>query len=262
MIALTHPSQLYSAIADGYDQSYAAPSHRRVYDRLAFEHVTAIALPRCATIVDVGCGTGRWVPFFLSAGHSVIGIEHAAGMIAGLTARRLGAGFRLIDSPMEQAWVEPGSADLVLGMGSVQYAADPAAMIARIAGWLKPGGVACLYVDSLASLVLELVRAGRGEEAIRHLSSRRGDFRHASHTASLRLYDRDTLEADFRSAGLVAIRSHGLAVGAGALGRAGLTDSMRTDEARTMEEERALSNDRALVDCGLHILTIGCKPAA
>ena len=255
-------SMLYSAIAGGYDRTYAEPTHRRVYDRLAFEHVAALDLPERATIVDVGCGTGRWVPHFLERGHAVIGIERAPGMIAALRERTLGAGFRLIEGAMEQAEIAPDSADLVLGMGSVQYSSDPTAMLARFATWVRPGGHVCLYVDSLVALVVELIRTGRVEEAMRSLSTRRGLFEQAGHSASLRLYDRDSLESDFTAAGLVEVRSHGLAVGATALGRAGLTAAMQADEEQTMAGERVLSDDRSMTDCGLHILTIGRKPGA
>jgi SAM-dependent methyltransferase len=238
MSSVSEKSVLYSAIAGGYDRTYAELTHRRVYDRLALEHVGALVLPERATIIDVGCGTGRWVPYFLERGHAVTGIEGA----------------------MEQVEIAPGSADLVLGMGSVQYSSDPAAMLARFATWLRPGGHVCLYVDSLVALVVELIRTGRSDEAMRCVSTRRGLFEQAGHSASLHLYDRDTLESEFVAAGLVEVRSHGLAVGATALGRAGLTAAMQADEERTMAGERVLSNDRSMTDCGLHILTIGRKP--
>lgn len=260
MSSVAEKSVLYSAIAGGYDRTYAEPSHRRVYDRLALEHVAALALPERATIVDVGCGTGRWVPHFLERGHVVIGIEQAPGMIAALRGRELGPDFTLIEGAMEQAEIGPGGADLVLGMGSVQYSGDPAAMLARFATWVRPGGHVCLYVDSLVALVVELIRTGRSDEAMRCVTTRRGLFEQAGHSASLHLYDRDTLESDFIAAGLVQVRSHGLAVGATALGRAGLTAAMQADEERTMAGERVLSNDRSMTDCGLHILTIGRKP--
>jgi SAM-dependent methyltransferase len=260
MSSVSEKSVLYSAIAGGYDRTYAELTHRRVYDRLALEHVGALVLPERATIIDVGCGTGRWVPYFLERGHAVTGIEQAPGMIAALRDRELGSDFRLIEGAMEQVEIAPGSADLVLGMGSVQYSSDPAAMLARFATWLRPGGHVCLYVDSLVALVVELIRTGRSDEAMRCVSTRRGLFEQAGHSASLHLYDRDTLESEFVAAGLVEVRSHGLAVGATALGRAGLTAAMQADEERTMAGERVLSNDRSMTDCGLHILTIGRKP--
>lgn len=251
---------LYSAIADGYDDSYAVPSHRRVYDRLAWEHVSALPLPRAAHIVDVGCGTGRWIPAWLARGHHVTGIEQAPGMIDVLRRRNLGSGFSLIETPMENAFLPSQSADLVLAMGSVQYAADPADMIRRFASWTRPGGIVCVYVDSLMALILELVRNGQTDKALEMLSTRRGVFRTGHHAATLTLYDTRLLERHFADAGLVDARCYGLAVGASAAGRAGCTAAMVADEDAAMNVERALSAEALLADAGLHILAIGRKP--
>ena len=254
---LAGPSALYSAVASGYDETYTLPSHRRIYDQLAWEHVSAVPLRTGAHVVDAGCGTGRWVSRWLERGHRVSGIERAPGMVEGLASRRFGPGFTLLECAMEDALIAAESADLVVAMGSVQYSADPAAMIRRFASWTRPGGTVCVYVDSLVALVQELIRTGRPDEAQERLHTRRGVFRHAEHEASLALYDRQTLEAHFREAGLVDVRCHGLAVGAATIGRAGCAESMRTDEAATLARERLWSADPALADVGMHILAIG-----
>ncbi|MGI4745034.1 MAG: class I SAM-dependent methyltransferase [Janthinobacterium lividum] len=253
-------SDLYSSIATDYDDSYERPTHRRVYDLLAWEHAQSISLPTNACIVDVGCGTGRWISRWLERGHRVIGIELAPGMIAALRARSFDGDFTLIEGRMEDAVIAADSVDLVLALGSVQYAADPEAMIRRFATWLRPGGALCLYVDGLKSLVLELIREGRQEEALDRLENRAGMFREGDHEAPLVLYDRHTLEAHFATAGLVDTRCHGLAVAASALGRTGSTEAMEQDEEAAMDVERALSADPAMADAGLHILAIGFRP--
>ncbi|MBE7211957.1 MAG: hypothetical protein INR65_13135, partial [Gluconacetobacter diazotrophicus] len=61
-------SAYYSAIAEGYDDSYALPGHRRVYDDLARRHAFALPLPAGARVIDAGCGTGRWLPEWLARG--------------------------------------------------------------------------------------------------------------------------------------------------------------------------------------------------
>ena len=253
------PSALYGAVAGGYDESYGRPSHRRIYDRLAWEHVSAIRLHPGAHVVDAGCGTGRWISRWLQRGCRVTGIEQAPGMIERLDARRLGAGFTLMECAMEDAPVVARSADLVLAMGSVQYCADPAAMIRRLASWAKPGATVCIYVDSLLSLVLELIRTGQDEEARERLHTRQGVFRQGELAAPLALYDRQTLEAQFLEAGLLDVRCHGLAVGASAIGRAGCTRAMEANEEAVMARERLWSADPVMADAGTHILAIGTR---
>ena len=240
---------LYDAMASSYDRSVAQPSSRRAYDRLCQEYIAALPLPPGAAVVDVGCGTGRWAEWLLGRGLRVTGIERASGMVEVLAARELGPDFRLLQQAMEDANVPPGSADLVLAIGSLQYADDPAAMLRRMAGWCRPGGTVAVLVDSLVALVVELLRSGRDAEAAERLSTRRGLFRFGDHAAPLHLYDRATLRRDMAAAGLEELRFHGLAAGATAIGRPALARRMREDEAATLDAERALADHPAMVDC-------------
>ena len=76
------PNSLYDALAAGYDASYAVPGHRKAYDVLAWERVTAFLPAAPATVIDAGCGTGRWVEKFLDLGHRVVGIERQNDLVA------------------------------------------------------------------------------------------------------------------------------------------------------------------------------------
>ena len=163
---------------------------------------------------------------------------------------------------MEDAEIEPGSADLVIAIGSLQYADDPAAALRRIVGWVRPGGTVAVMVDSHVALVLELLHSGRVQEAFERLSTRRGLFHFGDHAASLHLYDRANLAADMTAAGLESLRFHGLAAGATAIGRSGLARNMAENETETLRAERILADDSAMVDCGLHILGIGTRTVA
>ena len=252
---------LYNVIAAGYDATYDRPSARRAYDILAWEYVTAL-LPPAAHVVDAGIGAGRWLERLLAMGHRVTGIEQAPGMIAILEGLALPPGFTLLRHAMEDAPVPERSADLVMALGSVQYAADPAAMIKRFARWTKPGGSVCVYADSLVALVLELMRDGRGPEALDRLATHRGVFGEGPVSATMHLYDRRSMEADFVAAGLVDVTCRGLTVGACALGRQRFAALMEADEAAALAVERRLSDDPAMADAGLHILTIGRVPAS
>ncbi|MBE7211463.1 MAG: class I SAM-dependent methyltransferase, partial [Gluconacetobacter diazotrophicus] len=230
------------------------------YDDLARRHAFALPLPAGARVIDAGCGTGRWLPEWLARGCVVTGIENSPGMVERLAAFRRVEGFTLLRSAMEEAELPPGEADLVLALGSMQYARDPALMLHRFRTWLRPGGTVCLYVDSLVALVLELHRCGRGADADRLLDTRRGTLRHGGVNASMRLYDRRDLDADLSAAGFVDLSFHGLAVGATLYGRDGLAERLRRDEAATMAREAGLAEMAAFVDLGLHILAIGRRP--
>ena len=251
---------LYNAFAADYDAAFAAQGHRKAYDRLAWEQVSALLPSSPGLIVDAGCGTGRWIGPLLALGHRVIGIEQAPDMVRALRAKGHGAGFTLIEADMVDAQMVASSADLVMAIGSVQYARDPAAMIRRFAAWAKPGGAVCVMADSLVALVLELVRLGKSAEAVERLRSGRGVFAFGGQQADLFLYDRRTLQAQFADAGLVDVNCSGLLVTSSAWSSSGCSQAMASDEAAFLDLERALSRFPAMADAGKHLFASGRRP--
>ncbi|MEV0001365.1 class I SAM-dependent methyltransferase [Micromonospora sp. NPDC050980] len=249
------PSQpLYDALAPDYDAHFAVP-HRRAYDDLAWERVRVL-LPPDGPVVDAGCGVGRWARRLLDLGHPVTGVEQAPGMVAELRRRPPGPGFTLVEGSMTEVTL-PATAGAVLAMGSLQYTAEPEDAVRHLAGWLRPGGVLAVLVDSLVGLVLELVGAGRGDEAVDRLARRRGVWRAEGQAADLHLLDRARLEAAFDAAGLVEVRSAGLLVSAGPLGRAGLAERLAADRDALLALERRLGDDPLLADAGKQLLVTG-----
>jgi SAM-dependent methyltransferase len=250
---------LYDALAADYDAHFAAP-HRRAYDELAWEVCAGVVGPAPADVVDVGCGVGRWAARLVAAGHRVTGIEPAPAMAAAARSRLAGTGFTLVASRIEDAVLPSGSADVVLAMGSLQYATDPAAAIARCASWVRPGGAVCVLLDSRQALVLELLAVGRTDEALERLATRRGVWRVGSHAADLHLLDAAELAAAVRAAGLDVERLAGLLVGASAHGRAGLLARLERDYPARLAIERRLAAEPALADLGKQLLVVGRTP--
>jgi SAM-dependent methyltransferase len=178
--------------------------------------------------------------------------------MADAAEKRLGPDFPLIRTGVEDA--DPPPADVVLAMGSLQYAADPGAAIARCAGWLRPGGALCVLVDSRQALVLELLAADRPAEALERLTTRRGRWQIDGHTADLHLLDAAELTAAVRAAGLRVERIAGLLVGATVHGRDGLLRRLTDDYAAALSAERRLAAEPALADLGKQLLVVGRKP--
>jgi len=253
---------LYDAMAPHYDSFFAKPGYRRAYDRLAGEFIDRLLPAPPATVVDAGCGTGRWAARWLERGYHVVGIEQSPQMIAELRQRISSERFRLIPQRMGLADIAPASADLVVAMGSMRYAADPQSVLRRFAQWVRPGGHVCVYTDSLTALVLELMRMGKTEEALQRLQTRRGVFRQGDSIAELHLFDRAALEALFASAGLVDVRCHGLLVTASAWDKARSGEAAMADEAAFLALERRLMADPAMADTGKHIIVSGRRPEA
>ncbi|MEJ7583630.1 MAG: class I SAM-dependent methyltransferase, partial [Acidimicrobiales bacterium] len=220
----------------GYDRHFDVP-HRRAYDDLAWEIVASLLPDPPATVVDAGCGVGRWAARLVDLGHRVIGIEQAPEMAAAARARGLpGDHFTLVEGDLatvDHPSLPPrsGGADLVLAMGSVQYAADPVLALTRLAGWVAPNGAMAVLTDSLVALVLGLLAAGRVDEALERAGTGRGRWRSAAGQAELHLFDRSSLAEALVDAGLTDVVVRGLLVGSSGFGRDGLADRLEANPA-------------------------------
>jgi len=252
--------QLYSALAHRYREHFESP-HRRAYDAMAWDEVRPF-LPDRGPIVDVGCGVGRWVEPLLALGYEVIGIEPAPGMIAELRRADHGQAFRLISEPMEAVQLPRGSAGMVLALGSLQYSADPEAMVRRFASWVRPGGSVVVLVDSLVALLIELLREEKYEEAVQRLRTRIGVWVVDGQSAEMHLMDAERLRRAFQAAGLVDVRVTGLLATAAPLGRARLADRLERDWDAHLGIERELQAHPELADIGKQLLATGRRAAA
>jgi hypothetical protein len=158
---------------------------------------------------------------------------------------------------METARLPEASAGMVLALGSLQYTADPAATLRRLAGWVRPGGTVVVLVDSLVGLVAELLREGRVPEALERLRTRVGCWTVAGHGAEMHLLDAARLRQACEGAGLRDVEVTGLLPTAASLGRERLNDRLAQDWDGHLELERELSAHPVLADLGKQLLAIG-----
>jgi SAM-dependent methyltransferase len=101
-----------------------------------------------ARVVDAGAGRGRFVAAAWRAGYDAEGFEPDPGR----AAAGAGYGVELRVEGLEDASYEPGSLDAVTAWHVLEHVSDPDAAVARIAGWLRPGGAILVGVPNLASL--------------------------------------------------------------------------------------------------------------
>ena len=108
----------------------------------------AALLPAPAHVVDAGCGEGRVARALRRHGHEVLGIDSDASMLAEARRREPGERWLLADLlDVGRADVEEalgGPVDAVVAAGNVLVYLAPgteAEVVARLAGWLRPGGL-------------------------------------------------------------------------------------------------------------------------
>jgi SAM-dependent methyltransferase len=119
----------------------------RAFDRHRLRMLGAL-VPPPARLLDAGAGRGRFVAGALAAGYQATGIE---------PSRRGADAAAAAGAPVEQVTIaaatpDPGSLDAVTLWHVLEHLDDPGAALARIATWMRPGGVILVGVPNLASL--------------------------------------------------------------------------------------------------------------
>ena len=256
MRGLASSRALYDTLADTYDQHFEVP-HRRAYDELAWDAVTAVLPASPGIVVDAGTGVGRWARRLISLGHDVIGIEPAPRMADRAQELEASGRFRLVRAGVDDVELPTASVDAVMAIGSLQYTQRPEVAIRHLAEWLKPGGSLTVLADSYHALIVELLRAGRTEEAAERARTRRGVWQQGELSAELHLLDVASLVAAFEAADLEVVLTAGLLVGATALPAGALRGELERDFVGRLHVERELSRRAELADYGKQLLVIG-----
>lgn len=98
--------------------------------------------PTCGRVLDLGCGPGIPVARDLAAlGHSVVGVDGSAQQI--VRARHNVPAATFLEADMCEVTFEAGSFDAVGAFYSITHIPpiQQGLLVARIATWLKPGGI-------------------------------------------------------------------------------------------------------------------------
>lgn len=141
-----------------------------------------VLLPRLpdppARVADLGCGTGSLAVLLAQAGHLVTGLDLSGRMVAAARAKAGAAGVQVAVEQGDAAAppFPPGSFDVVLARHVLWMFTDPAAVLARWAALLAPGGRMVLVEGRWATgggiasrVCADLVRQVRREATVTHL---------------------------------------------------------------------------------------------
>lgn len=98
-------------------------------------------------LLDVGAGRGRFVAHARAAGWDADGIEPSLRGVEGAKA----LGIELVRGAIDDAAVAAGSLDAATLWHVLEHLDEPGPAIARVAGWLRPGGALLVGVPNLGS---------------------------------------------------------------------------------------------------------------
>ena len=127
----------YDVLSARYDAAYGSAAK---YASWLGELICS--LPPEAAVVDLGCGSG--VPVLrdlVAAGHRGTGVDFSA--VQAMRARQLVPAATVLESDLTTVRFSPASLDAVFAFYSIIHVPLPEqpALLHRIAGWLRPGGV-------------------------------------------------------------------------------------------------------------------------
>lgn len=101
----------------------------------------ASALPACTTAVDLGCGTGEFLPILRQRADQVIGVDNSPRMLAQAEKRLTGLdGISLRIGELSHLPLRDQEADAGLLSLVLHHLTDPRAVIQEISRVLRPGG--------------------------------------------------------------------------------------------------------------------------
>jgi 2-polyprenyl-3-methyl-5-hydroxy-6-metoxy-1,4-benzoquinol methylase len=110
------------------------------HDRLARCLGGPVEGVRGLSVLEAGCGAGRFTEILLAKGARVTAFDLSSAVEANLETCRGRPGYFVCQADILQAPVAPASFDLVLCLGVVQHTPDPERTIAALASCVKPGG--------------------------------------------------------------------------------------------------------------------------
>lgn len=127
----------YDVLSARYDEAYGSAGKYG-----SWLGALISTLPAAAAVVDLGCGSG--VPVvrdLVAAGHRVTGVDFSAVQVR--RARQLVPAATILESDLTVVRFSPASLDAVLAFYSIIHVplAEQPALLHRIAGWLRPGGL-------------------------------------------------------------------------------------------------------------------------
>lgn len=139
-------------VSDGYDRigdTYAAWTARSATGaRQRYTELLLERLPEGASVLDLGCGAGIPTTRALAQRFHVTGVDLSPGQIE--RARRNVPSATFVQADMTALELPPAGFDGIAAFYSIIHVprTEHAALLRRIAGWLRPGG---LFVAALGA---------------------------------------------------------------------------------------------------------------
>lgn len=135
----------YEKMAQTYDQLIDTKPYNAYYDRP--NTLALLGAVKGLSILDAGCGPGKYAQMLLDKGAQVTGFDHSEQMVQLATARNKGRGCFFVHNMLEPLeMLETASFDKVLCALALHYVEDWNPVLQEFARVLKPQGQLVLSI--------------------------------------------------------------------------------------------------------------------
>ncbi|HSE30647.1 MAG TPA: methyltransferase domain-containing protein [Pyrinomonadaceae bacterium] len=113
-------------------------------DRLAGALGDSLEVLRGKSVLEVGCGAGRFTEVMLAAGARVFAFDLSTAVDANYENCHHWPNYFVCQADVRHAPLQPHSFDFVVCLGVIQHTPDPEETIAALASYVRPGGTLVL----------------------------------------------------------------------------------------------------------------------
>ena len=160
------PEEMHRHYTEAYDQMISAAGHDSPV-RWESRRSTLIRYKQSGMLLDLGCSSGSFLEFMRGGGWELHGIEMSAEAARTAKAR---TGAEVFVGDVLNAQFPKESFDAITCFDVFEHLHNPRQVMARVAEWLKPGGVFYVLVPNIQSAESRLFGSyWHGLEIPRHL---------------------------------------------------------------------------------------------
>lgn len=154
-LAFLNPRPVKESLIKYYLDTDPEKTERKpaLYEKLYFHFFRGVPLKHCGALLDVGCGSGRYIYTLKERGWDVKGID-----IGYTEYGRKVLGLDIHDGSLIDAQFEPESFDAITFWWTLEHMYNPASVLKEAYRLLKKGGVVAVGVQNIDSLEAHLFK--------------------------------------------------------------------------------------------------------
>lgn len=119
------------------------------------------------TLLDVGCGFGDFCRYAAQQGaEHIVGIDPSERMLALANEKTVESNVQYQCVPVEKATFAEDTFDVIVSSVALHYVAGYGAVMAKMASWLKPGGLLVFSVEHPVCTANPYVKTGEDAEGV------------------------------------------------------------------------------------------------